>query len=244
MSLAGSPPEDYEPNSYQLYGWAAAVALIVAACFGAWFYLWPKLADYPDFPSAANGACKQFWVSHAQNDEALHCYLTFQPSRFCDPIEKQSLVALVSFYRAHAEQFQADLQTAYNAPRWQTLTRPGEFLAALKEATDIVGTDGTFSSPAHPTAENPGSDQEQPKTDAMEALDKHFAEDAKRLMPPTLPAAFKVKHIPYQTLVEALRNLHHQGYINIEDFGWSPDSLATDALAYEPDVNSSCIKPN
>jgi hypothetical protein len=228
-----------EPKS--LWRLIGTVAIVVAGFLGGWNYGGPSFADYPEMPSVADDYCKHLWTRNAKNDPALLCYLTTLPERLCRPTEKQSFVALVALYRNHTNQFQRDLQTAYNAPRWATLTRPGEFIAALYETVMIVGDDGTFSSTAHPKSGTPGSGpQPLPNTYSMQKLQEHFRADAKRFMSPTLPEAMKVHRVPYHQLVDALRSLHKNGYINKSDFGWFPDSFVLDALGYETSAVSDC----
>ena len=230
----------------QKSGWRSVgiAALVLGAFLGGWFYSGDDVPDYPGLPSIADASCRRLWVKHAQNDPALLCYLTAAPSRLCDSAEKQSLLAVISLYRSHANSFNSDLQTAYNGPRWAALSRPREFIAAMREAVAISAGDGdgTFSSMAHDSNGNviTNFSKEEPQGQAIKTLDDHFAEDAKRLKPPTLDAAMKVGRVPYGQLIDALRQLQKQGYLSESDFGWFPDSLVSDALNGNPKAKSPC----
>jgi hypothetical protein len=96
--------------------------------------------------SIVDNICGQLWVSRAQNDPALLCYMNTRPERFCNADERLSFMARFNHYVHDRDAFAADMQGALVAISIQTglnntpqNNRSNDPLAALHQATASVG---------------------------------------------------------------------------------------------------------
>ena len=82
-----------------------------------------------------------------------------------------------------------------------------------------------------------------PNGDSMESLNKAEKKVADSLRSNGVKEAMSVDILPHRELVAKLRVLGEQGYITLDDFGWFPDSLVTEALQGVNARKSSCPAP-
>jgi hypothetical protein len=91
-----------------LFRWAALLSVILVLSFQS--RITEELINvWPHPKSSVDAVCGRLWVSHAQNDPALACYLTARTSRFCDPDERQNLRWIFWRYAADKRAFGQDM---------------------------------------------------------------------------------------------------------------------------------------
>jgi hypothetical protein len=172
------------------------------------------LAPWSKFTSAADAICASLWVTEAQNDPALRCYLTVNVARLCDAGERLHLAHILRRYRRDAAMLSVNAVVSVVKPMTMPVATPRKLSQAETELK---------------TRMNDRSGARRDMTALREVTEKRM-DNIVKARPATLDAALEVETLARDELVGPLRLIALAGRMQKGDFGWMPGSLVDEAF--------------
>jgi hypothetical protein len=208
---------------------ATCVAAFVAVGGGTYFMTggdfdwqaltsWKKNGVYTDFQSVVDARCRRGWGADRENRDQLHCYLSHNIARLCDPQERGHLLNVVQAFQDGAM-----LNGA----------------VTMTETFKLVGNQGKMMQigMAGAKASQEGISIEQ----QGEAIGKVTGMVDEAMSGITGQIAKNRNAKSMDDLKLAMRKLASRGYISEADFGWlKPDWIKSALSGVKAPANGPC----
>lgn len=173
-----------------------------------------------EYRSRVATACDKGWADERYNRDQIHCWMTNDRERLCDPRERQALVDRIKDYQNAAD-------------RWE---------GAMNRLA--------FGVAANPTVVSVGVSEARSRDPNLSESDRaeHFANTmdmAQGVMAPAnqLLERDSSNETKRSTVREDVRDLLTQGYISGDDFSWPvPEIIKTNLDAARPNAPPHCRK--
>jgi len=157
-------------------------------------------------PQLAN-SCDPGWQDDRVNSEQIHCYMTRNIERLCNPDEKQALVKKLRDFQRAAD----SADTRFTMSAAQVAVNPQSMALGMQAAK----------------AEAPNLSSEERAAERSKGM-----EMGTKMMAPAFEAGEKIRYnVSKEALVADVKDLVQRNYIKAEDFGSNAPKIVTDGLA-------------
>jgi hypothetical protein len=208
-------------------GFIAGMIAMVLVAFGGMYFIFGGSSSGPGgqrdaYVSSVDRACSQGWEKEKSNVDQMHCYLTIDVRRLCDPMERRHLVATV-------ERFQDDYRV------WNQRF----FAAAMGTAAKARGHSmeiGLQDAKMQRAMRDPNATEEEraEHMNKMMGMVDNVMSGTNKLL------AERRNETPFYKLEDEIKHLASKGYIQADDFGSRPPHWVARGLKAVKSVRPAC----
>ena len=231
---APTPPANGDGTRLNAGFIATVAALVIAVGSGTFIFLNGGMAmpsfslgfakDEPAYVSSMDRTCGKGWRKDLPNVDQMHCYLTSNKRRLCDPKERAHLVATIGRYE--------DDYSVWSARHFAASM--GSIAKANQNALEI----GMETAKLDHAMDDPNVTDEElvQQTDKVSKIMGDVLEGPNKVL------AEAQNDTPMYQLEDDLAELASAGLITEDDFGWSKPDWVKKGFQEVKSVKSTCAK--